>query len=64
MATSSNLCKNLNSPFVSLTLTVAQSDGKINTKSIEMTIPEFQVSKVLPNRGKSYLFKVDYRQRT
>lgn len=59
MATSSSLCKNLNSPFVSVTLTVAQPDGKINTKSIEMTIPEFQVSKILHIRSTVYFFKVD-----
>ncbi|XP_002738030.1 COMM domain-containing protein 6-like [Saccoglossus kowalevskii] len=42
MAMSSDACRNLNSPYVSMTLNVADSSGRHTTKTFEMTIPEFQ----------------------
>ncbi|KAJ8256096.1 hypothetical protein COCON_G00199600 [Conger conger] len=42
MAISSDSCRSLNSPFVTLLLKVADSSGQISSKSFEMTIPQFQ----------------------
>jgi hypothetical protein len=44
MAMSSASCRNLDSPFVTVVLRVAQPSGKIDTRSFEMTVPEFQAS--------------------
>lgn len=43
MATSSNLCRNLSSLFVTMVIKVADPSGDVIAKSFEMTIPEFQV---------------------
>lgn len=40
---SSNYCKSLGSPHVSLQLKVAGSDGQPTTHTVEMSIPQFQV---------------------
>ncbi|XP_071951190.1 COMM domain-containing protein 6-like [Antedon mediterranea] len=42
MAMSSESCKNINSPFVTISLKVANSSGLVTTRSFEMTISEFQ----------------------
>ena len=44
MAMSSSNCRNLSSPYVSVVLRIAEPSGKVNTRSFEMTVPEFQVS--------------------
>lgn len=45
MAVSSDTCRSLNSPYVTLLLKVADPSGHICQKSFEMTIPQFQVCK-------------------
>ncbi|XP_028847462.1 COMM domain-containing protein 6 [Denticeps clupeoides] len=42
MAVSSDTCRSLNSPYVTLSLKVADSSGEVTHKSFEMTIPQFQ----------------------
>ncbi|XP_058885329.1 COMM domain-containing protein 6-like isoform X1 [Acipenser ruthenus] len=42
MAISSDTCRSLNYPYISMTLKVANSSGQITSKSFEMTIPQFQ----------------------
>ncbi|XP_031442418.1 COMM domain-containing protein 6 isoform X2 [Clupea harengus] len=42
MAVSSDTCRSLNSPYVSLLLKVADTSGEVSYKSFEMTIPQFQ----------------------
>ncbi|XP_066562669.1 COMM domain-containing protein 6 isoform X2 [Amia ocellicauda] len=42
MAVSSDTCRSLNYPYVSMTLKVADSAGQLSIKSFEMTIPQFQ----------------------
>lgn len=42
MAVSSDTCRSLNSPYVTLLLKVADPSGHICQKSFEMTIPQFQ----------------------
>lgn len=42
MAVSSDTCKSLNSPYVTLLLKIAGPSGQISQKSFEMTIPQFQ----------------------
>ncbi|XP_062580614.1 COMM domain-containing protein 6-like [Saccostrea cucullata] len=42
VAVSSDECKSLNSPYVTMTLKVADPSGKISTHSREMTVPQFQ----------------------
>ncbi|XP_030642988.1 COMM domain-containing protein 6 [Chanos chanos] len=42
MAVSSDTCRSLNSPYVSLVLKIADTSGEISYKSFEMTIPQFQ----------------------
>ncbi|KAM4701818.1 COMM domain-containing protein 6 [Discoglossus pictus] len=42
MAVSSDSCRSLNHPYVTLSLRVADYSGKIRNKVLEMTIPEFQ----------------------
>lgn len=43
MAVSSDTCRSLNSPYVSLLLKIAEPSGQICQRSFEMTIPQFQV---------------------
>uniref|UniRef100_A0A8C5LPI5 COMM domain-containing protein 6 n=1 Tax=Leptobrachium leishanense TaxID=445787 RepID=A0A8C5LPI5_9ANUR len=43
MAVSSDRCRSLNHPYVTLVLKVADNSGQITSKVLEMTIPEFQV---------------------
>ncbi|MGH0155270.1 UNVERIFIED_CONTAM: hypothetical protein FKN15_028762 [Acipenser sinensis] len=43
MAISSDTCRSLNYPYISMTLKVANSSGQITSKSFEMTIPQFQL---------------------
>lgn len=45
LAVSSDTCRSLNSPFVSLLLKIAEPSGQISQRSFEMTIPQFQVCK-------------------
>ena len=47
MATSSNQCRNLSSLFVTMVLKVADPSGQVTTKSFEMTVPEFQVCRMM-----------------
>ncbi|XP_053184753.1 COMM domain-containing protein 6 [Scomber japonicus] len=42
LAMSSDTCRSLNSPFVSLMLKIAEPSGQISQKCFEMTIPQFQ----------------------
>lgn len=42
MAVSSDTCRSLNSPYVSLLLKIVDPSGQICQKSFEMTIPQFQ----------------------
>lgn len=42
MAVSSDTCRSLNSPYVSLRLKILEPSGQISYKSIEMTVPQFQ----------------------
>ncbi|XP_063070499.1 COMM domain-containing protein 6 [Engraulis encrasicolus] len=42
MAVSSDTCRSLNSPYVSLLLKVADTAGEVTYKSFEMSIPQFQ----------------------
>lgn len=42
MAVSSDTCRSLNSPYVSLLLKVADTSGEVTYKSFEMSIPQFQ----------------------
>lgn len=46
MAVSSDRCRSLKYPYVAMKLKVADPSGQVNTKSIEMTIPQFQVCSV------------------
>ncbi|KAK8763607.1 hypothetical protein V5799_033784 [Amblyomma americanum] len=43
VAAMSDLCKNLNSPFIMLQLTVEDSASNQTRHTIELTVPEFQV---------------------
>uniref|UniRef100_A0A6I8PND6 COMM domain-containing protein 6 n=1 Tax=Ornithorhynchus anatinus TaxID=9258 RepID=A0A6I8PND6_ORNAN len=43
MAVSSDSCRSLKYPYVSVTLKVADQSGQIVNKSFEMTVPQFQV---------------------
>uniref|UniRef100_A0A4W5KNX0 COMM domain-containing protein 6 n=1 Tax=Hucho hucho TaxID=62062 RepID=A0A4W5KNX0_9TELE len=42
MAVSSDTCRSLNSPYVSLLLKIADTSGQISQRSFEMTIAQFQ----------------------
>lgn len=42
MAVSSDTCRSLNSPYVSLLLKTVEPSGQISHRSFEMTIPQFQ----------------------
>uniref|UniRef100_A0A3Q3XI54 COMM domain-containing protein 6 n=1 Tax=Mola mola TaxID=94237 RepID=A0A3Q3XI54_MOLML len=42
MSVSSDTCRSLNSPYVSLLLKVVEPSGQICQRSFEMTIPQFQ----------------------
>ncbi|KAM3607841.1 uncharacterized protein V6R79_014994 [Siganus canaliculatus] len=42
MAVSSDACRSLNSPYVSLLLKIVDPSGQICQRSFEMTIPQFQ----------------------
>ncbi|XP_022596202.1 COMM domain-containing protein 6 isoform X2 [Seriola dumerili] len=42
MAVSSDTCRSLNSPYVSLLLKIIEPSGQICQRSFEMTIPQFQ----------------------
>ncbi|XP_070553177.1 COMM domain-containing protein 6-like [Ptychodera flava] len=42
LALSSDSCRSLNSPYVAMTMTVADPSGHHITRTFEMTIPEFQ----------------------
>ncbi|XP_060563437.1 COMM domain-containing protein 6-like isoform X3 [Ruditapes philippinarum] len=44
MAMSSDTCRQLNSPFVTLTLTVADAGGNLKTHPLELTMDQFRVS--------------------
>ncbi|XP_068038473.1 COMM domain-containing protein 6 [Anomalospiza imberbis] len=42
VAMSSDTCRSLKYPYVTVTLTVADPSGQITDKSFEMTIPQFK----------------------
>ncbi|XP_029792468.1 COMM domain-containing protein 6 isoform X3 [Suricata suricatta] len=42
MAVSSDSCRSLKYPYVSVLLKVADPSGQVKNKSFEMTIPQFQ----------------------
>lgn len=43
MALSSDTCRSLNSPYVTVLLKFVEASGQICQRSFEMTIPQFQV---------------------
>ncbi|TSV41653.1 COMM domain-containing protein 6 [Bagarius yarrelli] len=43
MAVSSDTCRSLNSPYISILIKIADTSGEISYKSFEMTVPQFQV---------------------
>lgn len=43
MAVSSDSCKSLKSPYVTMTIKVADVMGHITARTFEMTVPQFQV---------------------
>lgn len=43
VAMSSSSCKSFNSPYITLQLKVAESEGTIKQHTMQMTIPQFQV---------------------
>lgn len=43
MALTSDTCRSLNSPYVTLLLKFVETSGQICQRSFEMTIPQFQV---------------------
>jgi len=43
MSMASSNCRNLNSPFITVLLKVAEPSGVVVERSFEMTIPEFKV---------------------
>uniref|UniRef100_A0A665VE51 TBC1 domain family member 4 n=1 Tax=Echeneis naucrates TaxID=173247 RepID=A0A665VE51_ECHNA len=47
MAVSSDTCRSLNSPYVTLLLKIVEPSGQIYQRSFEMTIPQFQVPEVI-----------------
>ena len=44
MAVSSDSCKNLNSPFVCLSLTISDGSGNIKMHDLELSMAQFRVS--------------------
>ncbi|XP_061917786.1 COMM domain-containing protein 6 isoform X2 [Entelurus aequoreus] len=42
LAVSSDTCRSLNSPFVTILLKIAEPSGQIHQKAFEMTVPQFQ----------------------
>ncbi|XP_071485738.1 COMM domain-containing protein 6-like [Diadema antillarum] len=42
VAMSSNNCRNLNSPFITISLKVADPSGQVRERSFELTVPEFR----------------------
>ncbi|XP_077584305.1 COMM domain-containing protein 6 [Stigmatopora nigra] len=42
MAVSSDTCRSLNSPFVTILLKIAEPSGQIRQNAFEMTVPQFQ----------------------
>lgn len=60
VAVCSDECKSLNSPFVAMTLKVADASGKISTHTFELTIPQFQVNlvKLKELRNPLYFFDI------
>lgn len=42
MAVSSDTCRSLNSPYVSLLLRIAEPSGHVSQRSFELTVPQFQ----------------------
>uniref|UniRef100_A0A8C0QL39 TBC1 domain family member 4 n=1 Tax=Chelonoidis abingdonii TaxID=106734 RepID=A0A8C0QL39_CHEAB len=47
MAVSSDSCRSLKYPYITMTLKVAEPSGQIMSKAFEMTIPQFQVPDVI-----------------
>uniref|UniRef100_A0A8C3UGE3 TBC1 domain family member 4 n=1 Tax=Catharus ustulatus TaxID=91951 RepID=A0A8C3UGE3_CATUS len=47
VAMSSDTCRSLKYPYVTVTLTVADPSGQITDKSFEMTVPQFKVPDVI-----------------
>ncbi|XP_026860982.1 COMM domain-containing protein 6 isoform X2 [Electrophorus electricus] len=42
MAVSSDTCRSLNSPYISILMKIADASGEISYKSFEMTVLQFQ----------------------
>ncbi|XP_001332088.1 COMM domain-containing protein 6 [Danio rerio] len=42
MAVSSDTCRSLNSPIISVLMKIADTSGEVSYKSFEMTVPQFQ----------------------
>ncbi|KAK7097787.1 COMM domain-containing protein 6-like [Littorina saxatilis] len=54
LAVSSDECKNLNFPFVTMTLKTADSSGQEHSRTVEMTLTQFRnMSKQLQEMAKS-----------
>ncbi|XP_004845303.1 COMM domain-containing protein 6 [Heterocephalus glaber] len=47
MAVSSDSCRSLKYPYVAVVLKVADHSGQVKNKSFEMTIPQFQVCRLI-----------------
>uniref|UniRef100_A0A672I2P3 TBC1 domain family member 4 n=1 Tax=Salarias fasciatus TaxID=181472 RepID=A0A672I2P3_SALFA len=47
MAVSSDACRSLNSPYVTLLLKIARPSGEIIQRAFELTVPQFQVPEVI-----------------
>uniref|UniRef100_A0A8C1SKW6 TBC1 domain family member 4 n=1 Tax=Cyprinus carpio TaxID=7962 RepID=A0A8C1SKW6_CYPCA len=47
MAVSSDTCRSLNSPFISVLMKIADTSGEMSFKSFEMTVQQFQVPEVI-----------------
>uniref|UniRef100_A0A8C1Y6B0 TBC1 domain family member 4 n=1 Tax=Cyprinus carpio TaxID=7962 RepID=A0A8C1Y6B0_CYPCA len=47
MAVSSDTCRSLNSPFISVLMKIADTSGEMSYKSFEMTVQQFQVPEVI-----------------
>ena len=46
-AMSSSACKSFNCPYVTLQLGLAESEGTVKQHTVEMTIPQFQVTMIM-----------------
>ncbi|TFK01643.1 COMM domain-containing protein 6 [Platysternon megacephalum] len=60
MAVSSDSCRSLKYPYVTMTLKVAEPSGQIMSKSFEMTIPQFQVCNLVSYFSKRVAYNTTF----